>query len=59
MNAIKYELNGDTKLVERDVVHTEKDGYVVGFDKTDERGVKNQITVPKERVVMIYGNMET
>ena len=54
MTAIEYELHDETEVLSRDVVHTEKDGWVVAFNERDDGGVKHKIQIPKERVVKIY-----
>jgi len=51
---IEYELYGETHSITRDEAHTEKDGYVVAYDNPEEPGVTRKISIPKERVVMIY-----
>lgn len=51
---IEYELGGETHSITREEAHTELEGYVVAYDE-EERGVSRKVKIPKERVVMIYG----
>jgi len=55
MTAIEYELHDETEMLSRDVVHTEKDGWVVAFNEGDDGSVKHKVQISKERVVKIHG----
>jgi len=51
---VEYELSDETHSITRDVVHTEKDSYVVAHDETDGHGVSRKVLIPEHRVVMIH-----
>lgn len=50
-----YETSHGVETFERDEIHTEKDGWVIGYNLPDGRGVEEKISVPKRRVIKILG----
>lgn len=52
MPTITYETSDGTNRITRDDYHTDKDSYVVAYDKTDN-GVSRKVTIPANRVVII------
>lgn len=50
---IIYDENGETKAVERDAWHDEKDGFVVAYNESHEPGIEDKVTLPINRVIRI------